>query len=580
MMAISGRQMVLNRIPFLIMISSAAHLLCMDYAVAGEMLRNPGFEGNYQNGTAGTWVNQSWGDAKVTFLEERNGKHSGAKCQKIVCASSSAKSAAQMIQRGIFVTYGARYRISIWMRSPDLKSKVHVGLRKKSAPYTFYISKSFTVSRQWKQYSFEGVSKNTDKDCLMSLYFQSPGTLYLDDVSCMASGQEAKGSRFTPLPGPISSEYFGFHMHNLAGDIKVPKQHGKSWRLHDAIVTWADLEKSKGQWDFKKFDGIVKKATAEKISLLYTLGITPEWAAARPKERSPYYQINPGSTSEPRNMEDWKNYIRKIAQRYKGKIKYYEIWNEPNARKFFTGSKQKLVDLTRVAAATLKAVDPEIQILTPACVGEDGARYLNEYLKLGGAKYTDIVTFHFYTWGAPEASLEMIRQVKKIMLENRLSSKPLWNTETGWKIQSRKAKGPAITSYHTATEYLARSYLMYRALGVSRFYFYAWDNKKMGLIEADGKDKTCAAVYKRIQDWLTGKEMTGCHTDAKGVWRITLTHGNKKYLVIWHPDMNMTIDRPAGALTMETIHGQTRNISRVSGLAIGPAPILISMSPR
>jgi hypothetical protein len=269
-----------------------------------------------------------------------------------------------------------------------------------------------------------------------------------------------------------------------------------------------------------------------------------------------------------------------VATRYRGKIKYYEVWNEPNNKKFFTGSKSKLVELARAAAATLKSVDPSIKILTPGCVGEDGALYLGEYLKLGGAKCADIVSFHFYTWGKPEASLDRIREVRKVMEENGLADRPLWNTETGWKIQANNAKGSSLVPYAIASEYLARSHLMYRALGISRFYFYAWDNKSMGLVEGDGEDKPCAAAYARIQNWLTGKAMTACKRDAKGVWRVTLMQGERRHWVIWHPDMRMTIDRPAAGVELQTIHGEVRSIAGTTQLDIGPGPILVSTSAR
>jgi hypothetical protein len=552
--------------------------LYSDNALAQEMLRNPDFEGNYKNGIALFWEDTSWGDTKVQFLEEVNEKHSGNKCQKIVCNSSSTKGAAQIIQRSIAVTYGRQYHINVWMKSPDIKSQVSVNLRKSGTPYTSYVSKSFTITNSWKLYRFEGVSKNTDNNCLITILFQSAGTLYLDNISCMEEKHELNARRFKPVSGRISSDYFGFHIHNSSGAIKVPKQHGTSWRLHDAIVTWADLEKAKGQWDFSRLDRIIAKASEHKINILYTLGVTPEWAASRPDEKSGYYSINRGSSSEPKNINDWINYISVVAKRYKGKIKYYEIWNEPNLEKFYSGSKEGLVELTKAARATLKSIDPTIEVLTPACTGDDGTQYLNDYFKLGGAKYIDVVTYHFYTWGAPESSIESIREVRKVMMENGLGNKPLWNTETGWRMQSSADKNSALLSYETASTYIARAFLVYGALNISRFYIYSWDNRGMGLIERNGEDKPCAAVYQRMQVWLTGKEMTDCYVDTRGVWRLTLTHGTKRYLVIWHPDVVVAIDKPDDATRVQTIYGITKTISEKQTIEIGPSPVLVGFA--
>ena len=129
--------------------------------------------------------------------------------------------------------------------------------------------------------------------------------------------------------------------------------------LWDAYVTWPNLEPARGKWDFSRLDKYVAIAEKRGVSILLPLGLTPAWASARPAEASNY---KPGNAAEPSNLELWRNYVRTVASRYKGRIRTYELWNEPNIPKFFSGSVDMLVKLTQIAREELKKVDPNIQL--------------------------------------------------------------------------------------------------------------------------------------------------------------------------------------------------------------------------
>ena len=103
----------------------------------------------------------------------------------------------------------------------------------------------------------------------------------------------------------------------------------------------------------------------------------------------------PVNAAEPRDIEDWRIYVRKVAERYKGRIRNYELWNEVNVKGFYSGSQEKLVELARVAYQTLKEVDPNIVFIAPSVVGEGHHRWLDEYLAKGGAEYLDVVRLSF-----------------------------------------------------------------------------------------------------------------------------------------------------------------------------------------
>ena len=351
----------------------------------------------------------------------------------------------------------------------------------------------------------------------------------------------------------IPDSYFGLHVQRIVqtqpwythGDKITPWPSIKygSWRLWDAYVAWPNLEPERGKWNFKTLDRYVDLAEKAGIDLVLPLGLSPTWASARPGEPSGYH---PGNAAEPQNIEDWRIYVRKVAERYKGRIKNYELWNEVNVKGFYSGSQEKLVELARVAYQTLKEVDPHIVFCSPSVVGEGHHRWLDEYLAKGGAKYLDVVGYHFYVpKAAPEAMLPLIQGVQSVMRKHRLENKPLWNTEIGWWIGNKTKLAKPIGAAadwrrlddELAAAYVARTMLLSWPAGVGRVYWYVWDGIDMGLIEPGTLElKPAAVAYDTMSRTLAGGLLKQCSRSEK-IWTCDVIRADGKALwVVWVED--------------------------------------------
>ena len=344
-------------------------------------------------------------------------------------------------------------------------------------------------------------------------------------------------SQLVPPSTPIAPSFFGMHIHHMVSpngtdpltpwpNIIVPE-----WRLWDARVTWPDLEPTKGQWRFDNLDKSLKLAETHNTEVLMTLGLTPRWASARPEEPA----TQPGVAAEPKDLEDWRTFVRTVATRYKGRIHAYEIWNEPNVKKFWSGTTDRLLALTREAHNIIKSIDPMAIIVSPSAAGTDGTPWLSEFLSKGGGQFVDVIGYHFYVFPeSPEAMVPLIRQVRQILLNNGAGDKPLWNTESGW------AKPKPFPSQALAASYLARAYILNWAAGVRRFYWYAWDNHgwvSLETTEQDSRTLTPAGrAYGVIQNWLVGARLDWCNNDTGGTWICQLTRNEEPEWIVWNPD--------------------------------------------
>jgi len=346
-------------------------------------------------------------------------------------------------------------------------------------------------------------------------------TLLVTNVAMSASANDV----------PIPREYFGLHIHRADQGTAWPNVPFGSWRLWDSYVGWAQLEPRKGQWDFSRLDRYVAMAGLTKIDILFPLAMTPRWASARPDEPSAY---QPGNVAEPAKLADWSNYVGTVGARYKGKIKHYEIWNEPSDKTHYSGDLATLVKLTCEARRVLKEIDPTIKVVSPASAG--GGRhieFLDRFLAAGGAKCVDIVGHHFYVFKeSPEAMIPLIRGVKKVMAANSVGHLPLWNTETGYWIENGDgtpdhpmvAKGgwKRLGLERESGDYLMRAFLIARAEGVDRFYWYSWDNRYgLGMIEpSSGQPKPMVTDWRNLATKLIDATYLKC-VETPDSWSCT-----------------------------------------------------------
>jgi hypothetical protein len=263
---------------------------------------------------------------------------------------------------------------------------------------------------------------------------------------------------------------------------------------------WEDIEQSaRGDfWDHKwnisaweKYDRIVELAAKYGLQIIARLGNPPAWSRTDGDAR--------GSFAPPDNFEDFGDFVYTIVSRYKGKIKYYQIWNEPN---IYPEWGEQPVDaaayvrLLQIAYRRAKEADPECVILSAGLAQtlETGPMNLNDLTYLqqmydAGAKgYFDIMGVMAYgLWTGPgdhRASPELTnfsrpQLIRDIMVRNGDADKPLWATEVGWN--TVPPDFPAFPLYGRVTEeqqarYAVKAYQRAQEewpwMGVLNYWFF------------------------------------------------------------------------------------------------------------
>lgn len=320
----------------------------------------------------------------------------------------------------------------------------------------------------------------------------------------------ASGLPSRPLPVPMG--YFGLHIHDPATPWP-PFRFGRL-RLWDTRTSWMHLQPARDRWDFSRLDQFVALARRAGVEPVLPLGMTPTWASARPSEHSPYNV--PGVAAEPADLDDWRQYVRTVALRYRGRINHFEIWNEVNAGAgFFSGSVQSMLELQRAAYEELKSIDSSITVISPSVEGstEDKFAWFERYMALMRGRFADVVAYHFYNpRRPPEALPDLVRRVRSIADRHGAGGLPIWNTESGYRVDwggSSPVSGTWATWPNLAPEraaaWLVRSYLLGWLAGLDGFFWYSYDNKVMGMTPASRAPGPVTRALASVVDRLAGR---------------------------------------------------------------------------
>jgi LysM repeat protein len=219
------------------------------------------------------------------------------------------------------------------------------------------------------------------------------------------------------------------------------------------VVLWRTLEPSKGEIDFATLDAQIDALTETGADVLLTVTSAPDWARNTTTESGP-----------PTDFNDYAAFVRALAERYKGRVKAYEIWNEPNIRREWSGrplSAASYVEMLRLAYTSIKQADPDAIVVSAGLSPtgyNDGVNAINDrtFLKqayaAGLASYSDAIGAHPNGWANPPDSTccnaspgvsgwfndrsfyfrDTLKDYRDIMTQNGDSGTFIWPTEFGW----------------------------------------------------------------------------------------------------------------------------------------------------
>ena len=300
-----------------------------------------------------------------------------------------------------------------------------------------------------------------------------------------ASGISAGPQHLPVLSGPHAAPGVNLWIYDQdpAPVVSWVNDLGVKWVLHQ--LSWYHIEPQKGVYRWELLDGAIDSLYRAGVKIILNPVHSPTWAS----------DISPGY---PNNVDDFAHFMTLVAQRYKGKVAGYQIWNEPNlARESGTYVvAARYAALLEAGYKAIKAVDPNAAVitaaLTPTGINDpykavDDVVFLKRLYAYNGGEikgYFDALGAHPGSNANPPDTLypdkpgpgpgwnnhpsfyfRRIEQLRQVMVENGDAGKQMWLTEFGWSSSTNPAPGfeyAAQTTEQEQADYIARAFRMGR----------------------------------------------------------------------------------------------------------------------
>lgn len=234
------------------------------------------------------------------------------------------------------------------------------------------------------------------------------------------------------------------------------------------------------RYDWEGTDRVAETAKRYNIKSLGIITYSPRWASEK--------SCNRKSQCAPADPVQFGTFAGKVAERYRGSIEYWEIWNEPNFVNFWSPkpNAKKYAEVLKEAYIAIKSANPEALVLSGGLAStgneKDGSISPTSFMRVlyeeKANQYFDAVALHPYTYPAsPQYRAwwnrwQEILPIGKLMIENGDRGKKIWITEFG-----APTGGPGsafgsnqLNSFAYGTDYMSEKAQKDLLLEASEFY--------------------------------------------------------------------------------------------------------------
>ena len=209
-----------------------------------------------------------------------------------------------------------------------------------------------------------------------------------------------------------------------------------------------------------------------------------------------------------------------------------------------------------------------------------------------GSAAVDIISTHLYpNTYTPEQIPNELAIVRSYLSAVDLA-KPFWNGEGGWG-QNTIATQVGDGDPDMEAAFIARFEVMAWASGITRSYWYEWDNAGYGTLWSPTTNSGCSIAftsgyickpgiaYQQVYDWLVGSTLGACSVSGT-TWTCSLTQSNGSQAeIIWNT--SQTCSNGTCSSTQQSVPAMYSSYSDLTGASysingtvpVGIKPILL-----
>jgi hypothetical protein len=213
---------------------------------------------------------------------------------------------------------------------------------------------------------------------------------------------------------------------------------------------WGHIEPQPRNYRWGQLDRAVRRSVALGLEPWLLVVGSPAWACAVPP-----VEPHPANVCSPSDLRPYKRWLQKLARRYGGDVRYFEIWNEPNLSYYWPPQNDPgaYARLLKASYDAINEVSREAQVVLAGPSSGDFT-YLDSVLAaLDGQRPFDAVSMHAYRitefpslvspWQTrdillPDGDIVAATLKREILIHKRIFADhgyepiDLWITEIGW----------------------------------------------------------------------------------------------------------------------------------------------------
>ncbi len=332
----------------------------------------------------------------------------------------------------------------------------------------------------------------------------------------------------------VGASVFGINSHIVSRypDIETIEQPaalvrelGLGWARED--VQWARVEPQPGTYDWSRYDRAFAAHRANGVNIIGVIMPAVGWATPEPNDvpdEISFFAPDPAR---------YAAFAGAAAERYRGQVAAWEIWNEPDNAAFWRPAPDAAAyaRLLVAASAAIKSVDPGALVLNGGVVPFDTG-FLEAIAANGAWGAIDALSVHPYVDPAtPEAAqIDAVGVANVRTLAARLGPRPIWVTEYGWGSGACERDPAGRTDENAQANYLARGGALLRAAGAERVLWYNFKDREQpcyGIVRGAGgltdygSLKPAAAALATLSRQLGGAIPRGSHELMPGATVLT-----------------------------------------------------------
>ncbi len=263
-------------------------------------------------------------------------------------------------------------------------------------------------------------------------------------------------------------------------------------------LNWYQVEIDSGVYDFTAADSVINGYSSRGMHVYLTLFSGNQWydgpdSTIYDSVPHPEYGLSPTQGSA--SMQGWMNFVDIAVVRYSDRVKYWDIWNEPNIDYWQpVPNAQDYAYLLKQTSQKIKSIDPAAKVIGLGTSAIDFG-YISDVLQEDVIDDIDFLGFHPYRYfpeddqdnmGLPYPPTpytnyeeELQGLIDTLAKYDTLGRVQLWDEEAGYPSQPEIfiwTPDTIYTSEATQAKYLLRRYILNLAFNVAvTTWFYDWD---------------------------------------------------------------------------------------------------------